>query len=94
MFTMEYWQEKAKTIMEYENPSLYRKLKKNGTLEQRIESLAKMSLARAEHTYKLLKQTRPPQDNTTAEITTTEYENQTTAMEIAEQELTETIMSM
>ena len=94
MFTMEYWTEKAMTIMEYENPSLFRKLKKNKTLEQRIESLARMSLQRTEQMYKFLKERRPPKDQSTAEITTTEYENETTAMEIAESELVEMIMSM
>ena len=90
----EYWTEKAMTIMEYENPSLFRKLKKNKTLEQRIESLARMSLQRTEQMYKFLKERRPPKDQSTAEITTTEYENETTAMEIAESELVEMIMSM
>ena len=94
MFTKEYWTEKATTIMKYDNPSLYRKLKKNGTLEKRIDSLAKMSLARMEGMYEFLKERRLPKDQTTAEVTTTEYENQTTALETAESELSEMIMSM
>ncbi len=94
MFTMDYWRDQAETIMEDYNPSLYRKLKKTGKLEERIESLAKMSLMRMEHTYDLLKKQHLPKDSSLPEITTTEYENQTAAREIAQQELEETIMSM
>ena len=94
MFTMDYWRDQAQTIMQDENPSLYRKLKKNGTLETRIESLAKMSLVQAENYYRLLKRSHLPEDNTTAEIETTEYENQTTAKEMAQEELLSMIMSM
>ena len=53
-----------------------------------------MSLQRTEQMYKFLKERRPPKDQSTAEITTTEYENETTAMEIAESELVEMVMSM
>ena len=94
MFTMDYWREKAETILQYDNPSAYRKLKKNGKLKEQIESLAKMSLLRTESMYKLLKERRPPKDNSAAETETAEYENQTAAMEIADRELVEMIMSM
>ena len=69
-------------------------MKKTGTLEKKIETLTELAVTKMESMYEIRKRSHLPQDQSPEELSTTEYENQTFAMEMTEQDIMELIMSM
>ena len=93
MFTMEYWTDKVLTMFEEYNPKVYRKLKRAGTLGETAEKMAQTSLSMMERLYRQAKETHLPQNQSPEELTTTEWENQTLALEMTEETLMASIMA-
>ena len=94
MFTQEYWKKKILILIEDVNPKVYRQLKKQKTLDERAETLADKALETMERLYQNLKQIHLPKNHSPEELTTTEWENQTTALEMTEETIISTIASM